>query len=267
MGKKRVSILGTTDEEALRAKSAVKREQKKLRIHEKSAKPPGPSESLAEYATVSPTAEATPKRRVIKTRSAAYQRAKHHIDPVKHYSLTDGLELLRRVSLTRFDPTVELHLTLKDKPFTTEVDLPHATGKMRRVAVADAETVAKIAAGRIDFDVLLASPAQMPQLVKFAKTLGPRGLMPNPKTGTVVADPLATAQTMASRNSLLLRTEKDAPLIHVVVGKLSHTAEQLFQNISAVLAAVGDRAHKVVLKTTMSPAVKLALPAGRQGLV
>lgn len=275
-----MAVLGSSEEEVSKAKKAVKLEQKKLR-EGKVAKAPGlkggqrvvdtAEESLkelevieAKIAEVSP--EVTPEtpassgKKRIHHRSRAYQAAKSKIDVNKSYPSAEALALLRTVSISRFDPAVELHITLKEKGFSKEIELPHATGKTRRIAIADDATIAAIEAGKIDFDVLLTTPAQMPKLVKFAKILGPRGLMPNPKSGTVVPNPEAVAKTIGSKNTLSLKTEKDAPLIHVSLGKLSFRDGALQENISAVLSALpSNQVRKIVLKSTISPAIKVQI--------
>jgi large subunit ribosomal protein L1 len=257
MGKKKVAVLGTENEETLKVKKAVKLEQKKLRegkeIVKKEDSEPTPSPTST---TVAPENKSKPAH-THHGRSHKYQAAKSQINPTP-YSLRDGLNLLRSVSTTTFDPTVELHITLKEKSAPKEIELPHSTGKTKRIAIATDETIAKISAGQIDFDVLLATPTQMAKLVKLAKVLGPKGLMPNPKTGTIVNDPESLAKSMAAKNSLSLKTEKDAPLIHLVIGKLSLSDKQLTENISAVLEGLsGLQVKKIVLKSTMSPAIKL----------
>lgn len=278
MGKKRVSELGSTEEAAAKAKKAVQLEQKKLR-EGKTVKASGSAEdkkdaaaateSLSELEVVEARKKASEEAIAAETniqkiakkariRSKAYKAAKAKVDSEKTYPLADALVLLKSISLTKFDPTVELHITVLEKGLNKEIDLPHATGKVRRIAIADADTMAKIAAGKIDFDVLLASADQMGQLVRYAKVLGPRGLMPNPKNGTVVASPELAAKQMASKNSTFLKTEKDAPLIHTQVGKLSLGEEKLTANIQAILGVV-NKAQKIVIKTTMSPAVKVQL--------
>ncbi len=274
MGKKRVSVLGSENEAEIKAKDAVKRQQKKLREGGKTAKAPGlhggervvdtAAESLVEYEQIQKKLQATPdpvspKPVLKKIRSRAYKAAKNQVNVSHNYALPDAIKLLRDISLSKTNNTVELHLTLKEKGFSKEIELPHSTGKTRIIATADDTTLKHIAAGHIDFDVLLASPVQMSALIKFAKVLGPKGLMPNPKTGTVVDDPQETAKKMSGKNTLLLKTEKDTPVIHTVVGKLSMTDDLLTQNISAVLAAVAGKSVKVVLKSTMSPAIKLSL--------
>lgn len=251
MGKKKVAILGSENEDALKAKKATQREQKKMR----------------EGKVVAPAAEITPeviiqteeKKPVKKARirSKAYLAAKKQVDVNKNYSLDDALKLLHSISISKINDTVELHINVKEPGLSRELTLPHPTGKTKTIAVANDETLAQIESGKTNFDVLLASPAQMAKLVKFAKVLGPRGLMPNPKNGTVVADPEAKAKIMASSNVVTLKTEKDTPVIHTIVGKLSMNDELLTKNIGAILTALSGKTTKVVLKSTMSPAIKI----------
>ena len=117
--------------------------------------------------------------------------------------------------------------------------------------------MAQIAVGKIDFDVLLASPADMSSLVKYAKILGPKGLMPNPKNGTVVTDPKSAKLKFESATSVDLKPDKDGLAMHLVVGKLTMSDELITNNILAILKSL-PQASKVVLKSTMSPAIKLA---------
>lgn len=194
-------------------------------------------------------------------RSKIYKAAKSKVDPLRRYSPVDGLKLLKEVSYAKTDGTVELHLNLSEKGGPVNVDLPFSTGKSRQIAVADEETVAKIEKGQIDFDVLLASAEQMPRLVKYAKVLGPRGLMPNPKNGTVVANPKAAAEKLAKSSSVTLKADKDAAVIHTMVGKLSQKDDELLANIKAIMGAFGPKLTKVTLKSTMSPGIKLEISA------
>lgn len=247
MGKKAVAVIGSEDEEQLRQKAVVKREQKKKR-----------------QGKVTPVVVEEPKeepqkanKKMARVRGKSYQAAKAKVDVTISYPLSDAIKLLREISLTKFDATVELHLVLKEKGLSKEVELPHSTGKTRKIAIANDATIAKIESGQIDFDVLYASPEQMGKLVKFAKILGPRGLMPNPKNGTVVTDPAAVIKKL-SNTSVVLKTEKDAPLIHTVVGKLSMTDAQLAANISAVFSSLSN-ISKAVLKSTMSPGIRIGM--------
>lgn len=266
MGKKRATIIGSSEEEAQKAKRSVQREQKKLREGEKTAATEVNHDSpiVVESSTETVTALAaepqktSSKEKAAQGRSKNYKTAKSAINSESTYPITDGLALLRKVSLTKFDSTVELHIVLKKAPTAKlTVTLPHAFGKTKRVALATDEVVAKIEAGEIDFDLLVATPAQMGKLVKFAKVLGPRGLMPNPKTGTVSDKPEEAVKRLMADTSTALKLDKSAPVIHTTVGKLSLKDTQLSENIAAILATVPGNLKKVVLKSTMSPAIKL----------
>ena len=154
---------------------------------------------------------------------------------------------------------MELHITLKDKNWSKAAELPYALPtKTKKIVVATDEIIAQIESGKIDFEVLVATPAQMGKLVKFAKILGPRGLMPNPKNGTVSEQPEAAIKKLQSDKSVKLKTEKDGTAIHTVVGSLSMNNEQLAMNIQAVLNVLpAGKVAKIILKSTMSPAVKI----------
>ena len=275
MGKKAVAIMGSENETALKAKQTEKLRQKKLREGGKTAKVAGmgggqrvvdtAEESLRELEVIEKkqqqvisAPEETKKIKKSRIRSKPYQTAKSKVDTSKFYPLSDAIKLLRDISLTKFDGTVELHLVLKDKSVSKEVDLPHSTGKTRKVAIADDKTLAQIEKGQINFDILYASPDQMSKLVKYAKILGPKGLMPNPKTGTVVVNPEEAIKKQTAKNTVFLKTEKSAPLIHTIVGKLSASDQQLITNIQAILTSL-PQISKAVLKSTMSPAIRLLL--------
>ncbi len=257
MGKKRAAVIGSSDEENLKAKKAVKREQKKLREGEVVEKPQV-EESLTPVVEQN---KISPKKVVKETqaRSKPYQAAKAKINSEKTYSLSDALPLLRTVGLTKFDPTVELHVVMKSAPTNKlVVSLPHMEVKTKKVAIATDDVIKQLEAGKIDFEVLIATPAQMGKLVKFAKVLGPKGLMPNPKSGTVTDKPEEAAAKLAADTTVTLKLDKSGPIIHTTVGKLSLKDSELSENISAVLAPINPtNLKKVVLKSTMSPAIKI----------
>lgn len=270
MGKKRITILGSEDESKLKDKRAVQLQQKKLRIGkdvspEKENIQPAPEETTTAPVIASPEvkpAENTTPSKTAKVhiRSSAYKTAKLLVKIDQTYSITDALDLLKKISLTKFDPTVEMHIVLKSGSLNQTLDLPFSTGKTKRIALADAATISEIEAGNIKFDVLIASPDQMSKLIKFAKILGPKGLMPNPKNGTVVADPQAAAKKMSSATTVNLKTEKSAPVIHLSVGKLSQKTTELEKNIETVKSALpSGNIKKIVLKSTMSPGIKLTI--------
>ncbi|MBI3577433.1 50S ribosomal protein L1 [Candidatus Gottesmanbacteria bacterium] len=205
------------------------------------------------------------KGKKAKPKSKRYQEAAKLVDRNKQYALTDAIDLVKKTSLTKFDGTVELHINLnhesigETKAFRASVRLPHATGKTVRVAIADDELLLKIEKGQLDFDVLVAPPSMMPKLAKFAKMLGPKGLMPNPKNGTVTDNPEKRAKELAG-GEVNFKTDPDQPLLHLVVGKVSQPEKELAENIEAYLSAIGKpKILKVTLSSTMGPGIKVAL--------
>lgn len=200
----------------------------------------------------------TKKKFVEKIRSKKYQEAKAKIDREKFYKIPDAVKFVKEMSYSKFDGTMELHIVLKKAGISAQVTLPHTAGREKKVEIADDATIEKLKAGKIDYDVLIATPAMMPKLVPFAKLLGPKGLMPNPKNGTLVADP---KKAKVGGNSINLKTEKEAPLIHTVIGKNSQKDAEIVENTEAILNALGGSKQivKAYMKSTMSPSVKLAV--------
>ena len=191
--------------------------------------------------------------------SKSYQKAMETLDRNKKYKLTDALSILEKLKRSKFDETVELHLNTFEPGISGNVILPHGTGKTVRVAIADDDLLAKVAKGKIDFDILLANPAMMPKLARVAKILGPRGLMPNPKNATLVKDPEKAAQEF-KKGQINFRTELKAPIMHLIVGKVSFGAKKLAENINALIEAIEkEKIRNVTLKSTMSPGIKLDL--------
>lgn len=204
------------------------------------------------------------KKAKIKVRSKRYQDVIGMVDKTKLYDLKDAVSLVKQTSLTKFDGTVELHIGLNPlslgdkKDYRTAVSLPHGTGKEVRVAIADDEVLGQIEAGKINFDILVAHPSMMPKLAKVARVLGPRGLMPNPKTGTVSPDPEKRAKELSS-GQVNIKTEPGVPQIHMPIGKISFEDKKISENITAVLKVIGTKVAKVTLSATMGPGVKVKL--------
>lgn len=196
-----------------------------------------------------------------KVRSKKYQEAKKKIDKTKTYSLSDAIRLAKETSYSSFDGSIELHLVVKKVGTSANVTLPHQAGRVKKIEIADDATVEKLKKGKIDFDVLLATPEMMPKLVPYARILGPKGLMPNPKSGTIISDSKKANKFSAS--AITLKTEKEAPLIHTVVGKVSQKDEELLANSQAILKALGGEKQilKAFAKASMGPSVKVSIAA------
>lgn len=208
------------------------------------------------------------------------------IEPNKLYPLAQAAELVKKAAPAKFDETVEMHIRLGINPKQNEQQvrattvLPNGTGKSKKVAViakgekvkeaaaagadysGEMDLIEKISKGWMDFDVLVATPDIMKDLAKLGKVLGPKGLMPNPKTGTVTFD-LAKAVKEIKGGRIEFRADATG-IVHAAVGKVSFDAAKLAQNAQALLDAVvrakpssvkGIYVKSVTLCSTMGPAV------------
>jgi large subunit ribosomal protein L1 len=220
--------------------------------------------------------------------SKRYAEATKKVDKTKVYTSDDAIKLAKEIKSAKFDETVDLAFRLgvdprhADQMIRGAIALPAGTGKTVRVVVITSGTkiteseaagadfvggediINKIAAGWLDFDRVIASPDMMSKLGKVARLLGPRGLMPNPKLGTVTTD-VASAVKEQKAGKVEYRTEKNG-IIHVPIGKSSFTAEQLKQNYTTVLTAIvrakptsakGTYIKSLTLSTTMGPGIKI----------
>jgi ribosomal protein L1 len=193
-----------------------------------------------------------------KVRSKKYASAKSRLDKTQKYELSKAIELVKDLSYSKFDGTVEAHLVVKEAGISASVSFPHSTGKSVKVDIFSEAVIKNIEAGKIDFDVLIATPSDMPKLTKFARILGPKGLMPNPKSGTLTTNPEAKKKELEA-GKVMIKTERKAPLMHLGVGKISMKTEELAANIQALLDALGARVQKLTISATMSPGVKVQL--------
>lgn len=209
-----------------------------------------PSADAATKPSVSPKA--------LRQRSKHYQAARAKVDRLKFYEPAQALALACQLSYASFDASVNADLVLKDVDNQIKVSFPFSTGKSLRIGIVDEALLADIAKGKIDFDLLLTTPVFMPKLAKLARILGPKGLMPNPKNGTIVADPQKTKAELLSGKTVL-KTERKAPLLHVTLGKVSLGAAKLASNLEALLAALEGKVLKVVVSATMSPGIKVSI--------
>jgi len=220
-----------------------------------------------------------------------YKAALAKVDIDKEYTVREAISLAKETSVTKFDATVEVHMRTaldprqSDQQVRDVVVLPHGLGKTVRVLVFaqgegatiarsagadfvadDDDSLKKIESGSLDFDVAIATPDAMGKVGRLGRVLGPRGLMPNPKAGTVVgADDLPRAIKEAKAGRVEFRLDKTAN-IHVSVGKVSFSEDQLFENFSALMDAVhkarpsgakGEYLKRITLTSTMGPGIKV----------
>lgn len=225
-----------------------------------------------------------------------YRAAVEKIDLGRAYEPREALALVRETSYTKFDGTVEVHIRLGVDPRHAEqqvretVMLPHGLGKTVRVVVfaegddaraaqsagadfiADDELVQKIQGGWMDFDAAVATPEMMGKVGRLGKVLGPRGLMPNPKAGTVVpGDDLPRVIEELKAGRVEFRVDRTANL-HVPIGKVSFPTDQLYDNMAALMETVkrarpasskGTYMRKIVVTSTMGPGIKVDVNAAQ----
>jgi len=270
-----------------RSEKALKESAEKL---EKEAR-----KEAGDTAPQSDDAEATVKkgprpvtRPRIERRGKAYRKVAELVEKGKVYSLSEAVELTTKTNAAKFDASVELHIRLgvdprqADQNIRATVSLPHGSGKTIRVAVfapeadhaaaktagadivGDEEFLKQLDREELNFDTLITAPAYMPKLGKYARLLGPRGLMPNPKSGTVATD-VAKAVSEAKAGKVEYRVDKQA-IVHVGIGKVSFGAAKLTANAQAFLDSLksqkpsslkGGYVRTASLTTTMGPGIKV----------
>lgn len=256
MGKVRTRILGLEDLEKQQKEEQKKRAAEKKRAGEESAEA---EETKKEEVKETKKDKKEKKSVVAKKKGKKHREALKKVDASKAYTVTEAIVVLKKIKYAGFDESVELHLNLDETGLKGEVYLPHSTGKTVRVSVVSDEVLSKLEKGIIDFDVLVTHPSFMPKLAKFAKVLGPKGLMPNPKAGTVSTNPDEVVKKF-SKGVLRWKSEPKFPLLHQMVGKISTEEKALEENVVTFLKTVGKPHIKAAyLKTTMSPSVKLDL--------
>ncbi len=232
-----------------------------------------------------------PARSVLERRSKAYRKAHELVDKYKVYELKDALATVIKTSPVKFDASVELHINLAvdprqaDQNIRGSIALPSGTGKKIKIAVLadtkDVEAALKAGADKagsddifaeldknvIDFDILICTPAMMPKLGKYARVLGPKGLMPNPKSGTVTAD-VVKAVTEAKAGKVEFRVDSTG-IVHLAVGKVSFGVDKLEKNADAVISAIKSAkpaslkgavfVKSIHMTTSMGPSIKVTL--------
>ncbi|MBU1034139.1 50S ribosomal protein L1 [Patescibacteria group bacterium] len=198
-----------------------------------------------------------------KVRGKKYQAVRSQLDKSKFYTAKEAVELVKKLSYTKFVGSVEAHIVVREIGDSVNIALPHSTGKSVKVIVVDAQVLSDIEAGKIDFDILVAAPEFMPKLARFAKVLGPKGLMPNPKSGTLTPNPeLKKKELEAGKFSL--KTEKKAPLMHLIIGKTDMKSADLLANIEALVKALKGKILKLSIAASMSPGVKVLVEEDKE---
>lgn len=288
------ALESTGEKEEKHIAKAGKRSEKSLREAEEKAekdarKAAGDTTSQSEEAEA--RAKKGPKpitRPRLERRGKNYRKLAQHVDKNKAYSLAEALELATKTSPTKFDASVEIHVRLgvdprqADQNIRSTVSLPHGTGKNVRVAVfapeseqaaakkagadvvGDEDFLKQLGREELNFDVLIATPQYMPKLGKYARLLGPRGLMPNPKAGTVATD-VVKAVSEAKAGKVEYRVDKQA-IVHLSIGKVSFGAEKLTENAKIFFDSLqsqkpsslkGSYVKSTSISTTMGPGIKV----------
>ncbi len=244
------------------------------------------AERKAEEALVKPKGATPVTRPKLERRGKKYQEAAKLVVKGKTYTLKDAIELALKTNPTKFDASVEIHTRLgvdprqADQNIRTTIVLPNGNGKEVRVAVfapidvckaakaagadiaEDEEFLKQLEKGTINFDVLISTPQYMPKLGKFARLLGPKGLMPNPKAGTVTMD-VEKAVKESKAGKVEYRVDKQA-IVHIGVGKTSFGADKLLENANAFFDSLkaqkpaslkGSYVKSVFITTTMGPSI------------
>lgn len=283
--------VGEVSQEEPKLAKAGKRSAKAVKEAEAKAEKEEKKEKIAAGELQEESLKKGPKpitRSKLERRSKKYKEAYKLVDPEKTYALKDAIELLPKLNTAKFQGSAELHIKLgvdpkhADQNIRGTVILPNGTGNTKTVAVyapADLHKAAKDAGADIvgdetlleqldkeivNFDVLISTPQLMAKLSKYARLLGPKGLMPNPKTGTVAAD-VAKAVSEAKAGKVEYRVDKQG-IVHLGIGKLSFKSTELVENAEVVLKAIreakpsgikGDYIQTISLAPTMGPGVKI----------
>lgn len=264
---------------------------KKSKKHVEEVKAEEERQARKAEAAAEPEKKAGPKpvtRSRLERRGKNYRKAAEKLEKGKVYSLTDAIKLAIETSPVKFDATVEMHFRLgvdprqADQNIRATVTLPAGTGKSVRVAVfapldlaktakaagadiaEDEEFTKRLDKEQLDFDVLISTPQYMPKLGKYARLLGPKGLMPNPKAGTVTTD-IEKAVKEAKAGKIEYRVDKQA-IVHVGLGKVSFGADKIAENVNAFLESLkaqkpasikGQFVKSVFISTTMGPSIQV----------
>lgn len=217
-------------------------------------------ETPVEEETKTETEATETTEKTIKTariRGKKYLLSKKKVDVLKFYQLKDAVKLVKETSFSKFDGKIEAHLSVVETGNLGEITFPHLEVGTKRIELLDDKILAELKEGKINFDILIATTTTMPKLLPFARILGPKGLMPNPKNGTLTDKPEEAMKKLAVAKTII-KTESKAPVVHIIVGKVSQPEKELEANISELIKVIkAPKIKKMVLSATMGPGVKV----------
>ncbi len=284
----KVEEVKQTEETETFAKAGKKSKKHIEEVKAEEARQARKAERAAADAAVKPKGAAPITRSKLERRGKKYQEAAKLVEKNKLYNLKDAIDLAIKTNPAKFDASVEIHARLgvdprqADQNIRTTMVLPNGNGKTVRVAVfapldvcktakaagadiaEDEEFLKQLEKGDINFDILIATPQYMPKLGKFARLLGPKGLMPNPKAGTVTMD-VEKAVKESKAGKIEYRVDKQA-IVHIGVGKISFGTDKLMENANAFFSSLkaqkpaslkGSYVKSVFVTTTMGPSIQI----------
>lgn len=256
MGKKRIAVVG--EEPAKKEKKVKPKAKPEKKADDKQQTEPKATSTAEEPAKKEKKSKKRTEPKKTTNRGSLYLKARAKVDRNKSYPLDEALKLLKEVSISSFIGSVDVHLIVSETGLNGEIKFPHPAGKEQIIRIADDELLAQLEKGKIDFSALVAHPSMMPKLAKYAKLLGPRGLMPNPKAGTISETPEKLVKQMTGKKRF--KTEAKFPLIHITIGKTDSKEANLKDNFQALVEAIGKaKILKAVIAPTMGPGIKIDL--------
>lgn len=277
MGRPRVKVIDSAVD--LEKAEKVKDEETKLTQE---------SEEKVEKQAKTAKKSVVKKNKKPRSRSKRYEDLRGKIDKSKEYDLSEAVEIIKKTSNTKFESSVEIHVNLNtdqtksDQLIRKTINLPNASGKILRVLVFGGNskelktlgaevgteaTLEKINSGKVDVDKIVATSEWMPKLTKAAKVLGPKGLMPNPKSGTVTEKPEQLMKSFQG-GMIEVKSEKEG-IIHLTIGKVSSPEKKIEENVKVIVYELRqskpaslkkELIRSVYLSSSMGPGVRLSLP-------
>ncbi len=247
-------LLHKAEEREKERKEKEEKEKEEAKLAAKEAK----SKEITEKKAVKVAVRVKPRH------GKKHRAASDKIEKGKEYSIADGVKLAKETTIAKFDATIELHVKISKKQENVRgtYTLPGGAVKEKKVLEVTEknldDVLAKVKAGKADFDIMIAHPSVMPKLATVAKILGPKGLMPNPKSGTVSEDVSAAAAEFKG-GRIEYKADK-SNIVHAAIAKVSFDDEKIIANINATISQFpANRIESVYLTTSMGPSIKLSL--------